>query len=155
MRADLSATGRETRDQRNLIDSASARMEQTEMQGQEGADILIVEDNDTNMAVLRIMLKKIGQVPREARDGCEGVDMALRERPRLILMDLSMPRKDGITAAREIFDALGGDAPPIVAVTASVTAEQQKTCMDAGFSEVLPKPLQFGALSAVLQRYLG
>lgn len=117
--------------------------------------ILVVEDNPANLFVLRSMLAKLGHTPLEAQDGRAGVAMSLAHRPRLVLMDLRMPAMDGIAAAEEIRAALGTDAPPIVAVTATVTSEQREHCSDAGFAAMLAKPISFTELAAVVQRHLG
>lgn len=81
--------------------------------------------------------------------------MALAYRPRLILMDLNMPRMDGLSSAREIRRRLPDHEMIIVAVTANVTDEQMKDCEDAGFAGLLPKPLDFVALGETVRRWAG
>lgn len=118
-------------------------------------DILIVDDNPTNLFVLRMMLRKLGHEALEARDGRAGVEMTLARRPRLLLLDLRMPEFDGMAAAAEIRDALGKEAPPIVAVTASVTAEQREACAASGFAGLIAKPVDFNELAEVVSRHGG
>lgn len=120
----------------------------------EGA-ILIVEDNEVNLLILRAMLRKRGYEPYVATDGAEGVAMTVRHQPRLVLMDLQMPRLDGIAAATEILTRLAGAAPVIVAVTANASDAIRATCQEAGFAEVLSKPLIFDDLIATVERHLG
>jgi CheY-like chemotaxis protein len=119
-----------------------------------GEVILIVEDNQVNMMILRAMLRKRGYEPLEAADGVEGVEMTERVRPRLVLMDLQMPRLDGIAAATEIGRRMNGSAPAMVAVTANASAEIRAECLAAGFVDVLPKPVAFDALMRTVERHL-
>jgi CheY-like chemotaxis protein len=117
--------------------------------------ILIVEDNDVNLMVLRSLLRKKGYEPLVAKDGLEGLEMALAYHPRLILMDLNMPRMDGFASAAEIRRQLPGHDIIIVAVTANVTDEQVRACNEAGFAGLLPKPLDFMELSATVRKWAG
>ena len=117
--------------------------------------ILIVEDNQVNLLILRAMLRKRGYEPVVAMDGAEGVEMTERHRPRLVLMDLEMPRLDGLAAAAEIGRRLNGSAPPIVAVTANASEDVRASCRAAGFADVLTKPIAFDALIATVERYVG
>ena len=117
------------------------------------APILIVEDNQTNALILRSMLGKHGYTSVVAHDGREGVEMTKAHRPQLVLMDLQMPRLDGFSAASEIL-AGGGDAPPIVAVTASVAEKVREACLAAGFSDVLSKPIMIDELIAMVRRHM-
>lgn len=118
-------------------------------------DILIVEDNATNLFILRSMLRKLGHRPLEATDGRAGVDMTLTHRPRLVLMDLRMPEMDGMAAAAAIRAALGDAAPPMVAVTATITPEQRASCETAGFAGLIAKPVVFGELAEIVARFAG
>ena len=115
--------------------------------------ILIVDDNSTNLFVLRMMLRKLGHDAIEAQEGEAGVEMALALRPRLVLMDLRMPHLDGMAAAARIQDALGAAAPFIVAVTASVTPEQRDACAASGFAGLIAKPIQFDELVDIVSRF--
>lgn len=117
--------------------------------------ILIVEDNAVNLMVLRALLRKKGYEPLVAKDGLEGLEMALAYRPRLILMDLNMPRMDGFASAAEIRRRLPGHDIVIVAVTANFTDEQIQACKAAGFAGLLPKPLDFVALGATVEKFAG
>lgn len=117
--------------------------------------ILIVEDNPSNLFILQAMLRKHGYEPLIARDGLEGVAMAEAHLPRLVLMDLSMPKMDGVSAALEIQRRLPGQPIAIVAVTASVTDEQRRQCDAAGFSGLLPKPINLPDLISTVHRHMG
>ena len=123
-----------------------------------GRRILIVEDNQVNAMILKAMLRRDGWDPLFAVDGVEGVEMSERFRPRLILMDLQMPRLDGFAAAREILASgpvPGVAAPPvIVAVTATPGPEVRDACVAAGFTELIAKPIEMDALLAIVRRYM-
>lgn len=116
--------------------------------------ILIVEDNQVNALILSAMLRKQGYAPEVARSGAEGVEMTGRHRPRLILMDLQMPRLDGFATASEIRRVCGDVAPVIVAVTANTGAGVAAACADAGFAGVLAKPIIYEELASTVRRCL-
>jgi CheY-like chemotaxis protein len=116
--------------------------------------VLIVEDNQVSTLILRAMLKKCGHEALVATDGQEGIDIAVRQRPRLVFMDLQMPRVDGFTAAREIRRVCDRDATVLVAATAGITPEVQHACEDAGFACILGKPIRIEELRALVERYL-
>jgi CheY-like chemotaxis protein len=115
--------------------------------------ILIVEDNRTNALILRTMLQKSGYEAVVATDGAEGVEMAERLRPRLVLLDLHMPRLDGFAAAAEIRRRAGRHAPAIIAVTANASPEVHAACLACGFGAVLSKPVFLDALIATLRGF--
>lgn len=115
--------------------------------------VLIVDDNTTNMFVLRMMLRKLGHEPIEAQEGRAGLALALERRPKLVLMDLRMPHLDGMATAACIRQELGDAAPAIVAVTATVTPEQRNACAAAGFVALIAKPVQFDELAEIMARF--
>jgi len=122
--------------------------------GPEAGGILDAEDNDANLFVIRTMLKRAGHTALVARDGVEAVEIASRERPRLVLMDISMPRMNGIDAALRIRDVITGAVPRIIAVTANATARQREACAAAGCDGFLAKPIDQAELLDVIARYV-
>ena len=133
------------------------RLEETCVKEESAADqddiILIVEDNRTSALILRTMLQKRGFQAVVATDGAEGVEMAGRLRPRLVLLDLHMPRLDGFAAAAEMRRRARPHPPAIVAVTANVSPEVHAACLACGFAAVLSKPVFLDALDATLRRF--
>ena len=114
-------------------------------------DILLVEDNKVNRLVARDMLEKGGHRVTEAHDGREGIHMAAQKRYDLILMDISMPEVDGITATMAIRSSDGPNhAAPIVALTAHALPEDLERFKAAGVNDTLVKPLTRKALAQVL-----
>jgi CheY-like chemotaxis protein len=123
--------------------------------GEPGRGILVVEDNEVNALILRAMLLKLGYEAMVASDGFEGLEIVGRLRPRLVLMDLQMPRLDGLAAASSIRAlGVGEDETVLVAVTASAAREVQNACEDAGFACILAKPIVFRELEEILSRYV-
>ncbi len=128
---------------RALIDAAARR-------------ILIVEDNQVSSMILSAMLRKAGWEPISAVDGAEGLAMSERFEPRLILMDLQMPRLDGYAATREILRTgrQRDYAPTIIAVTAAPDTRPSESWKELGFAALIEKPIDMSELLAVIRRYL-
>ncbi len=117
--------------------------------------VLMVEDNETNRFVARAMLEEEGCTVVEAVDGKDGVAKAQEERFDLILMDISMPRLDGIEAARMIRSGSGASkAVPIVCLTAHAMSETRDALHEAGVTDCLIKPLRRKNLQHVLSMVL-
>jgi signal transduction histidine kinase/ActR/RegA family two-component response regulator len=119
----------------------------------EGLRVLVVEDNPTNRLIATKILENLGASIETAEDGHEGVAAAVRGGFDLILMDVQMPRMDGMEATRQI-RAL--DSPvartPIIALTANVLAHQRDTYLAAGMNGVAAKPISPAALMAEIAR---
>lgn len=115
--------------------------------------ILVVEDNSTNSLVLESMLTSDGHAVQLACDGVEGLERAESDKFDLILMDISMPRMDGIEATRRIRAGAGPNAKtPVVALTAHVRTEDRRDLRNAGFDRVETKPLRREALRAAINQ---
>jgi signal transduction histidine kinase/DNA-binding response OmpR family regulator len=121
--------------------------------------ILVADDNSINLKVAQAMLKRLGYQSAIALNGREAVDMvshALQPGSTpyaAILMDANMPVMDGFEAARLLLTNHGQAAPPIIALTASVLAEDRQRCLDVGMQGFLPKPLRLDELAQALERY--
>lgn len=119
--------------------------------GNDALDVLVVEDNDINRVVLCEMLRRGGHRFEEARDGMEGVEMAQRGRFDAILIDLNMPRMNGVEATERIRAGHGPNKhTPIIAVTANVLPEARGRLETAGVSRVISKPITRKMLDLVL-----
>ena len=117
--------------------------------------VLVAEDNATNRLVARSMLQRLGQDVAFAEDGLAALEALSRGGFDLVLMDISMPRMDGIEATRRIRQMTGPQSRlPILALTAHAGAAERTACLDAGCNEVLTKPLELDALRRALQRWL-
>ena len=117
-----------------------------------GLSVLVVEDNEINHIIMRDMLLKLGHDVAQARDGIEGIAQAASRRFDLILMDISMPRLDGLQAAHSIRAGAGASrSTPIVAMTAHAIAEETARFLAAGMAAVLVKPITRKGLSEILR----
>ena len=103
--------------------------------------ILIVEDNDKNMKLVRDLLQVKGYTTVEAVTGEDGVRLARERRPDLVLMDIQLPGINGIEALQQLRADPATAAIPVIAVTASVMQHDRKRIMDAGFDAYVGKPL--------------
>jgi CheY-like chemotaxis protein len=116
--------------------------------------VLVVEDFEDNRFMMRRLLEMSGYRVLEAVNGEEAVETTRRERPDLILMDLSLPLLDGLAATRRIREELGLSRVPIVAVSAHDTADFHAEALGAGCNDYVTKPIDFDQLEALLQRLL-
>lgn len=117
-----------------------------------GELILIVEDHEKNRKLVRDVLQHQGYQTVESETGEEGVELARRLGPALILMDIQLPGIDGITAFRRLREDAATRAIPVMAVTASAMTHDRQTILAAGFDAYQPKPIQLRAfLEAVRQ----
>ena len=117
-------------------------------------DVLIVEDNEIDRMVAREMLEQAGCSVTESADGQDGVHAAETRQYHLILMDISMPKLDGATAAKMIRSGNGPNAEtPIVALTAHALPDDVARFREAGMADVITKPLSSERLRAVLAQY--
>jgi CheY-like chemotaxis protein len=119
-----------------------------------GGRILVVEDNDLNLRLVRDVLQHAGYVVVEARTGEQGVALAQDCAPDLILMDLGLPGIDGTEALRELRSSRVTASVPVVAVTAYAMEEDRLRTMSAGFDGYLTKPLDVLALPEQVRGYL-
>jgi two-component system cell cycle response regulator DivK len=103
--------------------------------------ILIVEDNQKNMKLVRDVLQAKGYTTIEAVTGEDGIRLAAERKPDLILMDIQLPGINGIEALRVLRANPETAAIPAVAVTASVMQQDRKHITEAGFDGYLGKPL--------------
>jgi len=118
------------------------------------ATVLVVDDHDLNRELARTLLERRGCRVLLARNGQEGTRVAKVERPDLVLMDLAMPVKDGITAARELKADPETSQIPLIAFTALAMRGDEERARKAGFDGYLTKPLEPHALDAALEKFL-
>ena len=116
--------------------------------------ILYVEDNEDNVYMLSQRLRKHGFEISIASDGEQGIAMAHRERPDLILMDLGLPVLDGWAAARLLKDSPETKEIPIIALSAHTMPGDRERALAAGCDEYEPKPVSFERLLAKIEALL-
>ena len=116
--------------------------------------ILIVEDNEKNMKLVRDILQHKGYTTVEATTGEEGWRLVQETLPDLVLMDIQLPDVDGITVLRRIRADRRFDAMPVVAVSASVMPADQTKISGSGFDAFIPKPISLKPFMAAVERFI-
>ena len=116
--------------------------------------IMVVEDYDDTRLLLKQALEGLGYSVLEASNGQEAVDLAGREHPDLILMDLDLPILDGIAATQRIRQQADLEKVPIVAVTAYPMSYTHVKAFAKGCDEYMRKPIDISDLESVVRRYL-
>lgn len=112
---------------------------------------LVAEDNVTNQVILRAMLARLGMVATFVSDGDEAVQACEKGKFDILLLDISMPKKDGVTALAEIRQrAKGRPVPPAIAVTANAMIHHLQDYRDAGFAAVVAKPIRLDDLARAI-----
>ena len=117
--------------------------------------VLYVEDNEDNVYMLKMRLELLGDFEvLSAEDGEKGCEMAVRERPDIILMDLEMPVMDGWEAARRLKSTPATIDTPIIGLSAHALAGEREKALAAGCDEFDTKPIEFDRLVATMRRVL-
>ena len=116
--------------------------------------ILVVEDNELNLKLVRDVLRYAGFDVMEARTGEQGVAMAAECRPDLVLMDLQLPGIDGTEALRQLRSSPRMQEVPVVAVTAFAMTADRERAFASGFDGYLEKPISTRELPAQVRRFL-
>lgn len=119
-----------------------------------GELILIVEDNEKNLKLVRDVLQFKGYQTVEATMAEEGIEIARTQQPALILMDIQLPGMDGITALRILRADPALQRTPVIAITASAMTHDRQRILEAGFEGYLPKPISVKQFTAEVLRVL-
>ena len=136
-------------------DDAIAR----ERRGSAQTMILVAEDNPVNQQVICAMLDGVGFSHQLAKNGAEAVEMFYETRPRLVLMDISMPLLDGLEATRKIRQIENAmeievEPVPIIGVSAHAINDDRERCLGAGMNDYIAKPISPNRLIEVIYRWL-
>lgn len=115
--------------------------------------VLIVEDYEDARGFMKFLVESYGYQVVEAADGIEAVDRVRQQHPDLILMDVSLPVVDGLTATRTIREIDFAAKIPIIAITAFGKSYYKKA-IEAGCDDLIDKPVDFDVLEPILHQYL-
>ena len=115
--------------------------------------ILIVEDNPVNLDLVMQLLEDDYEL-LTAEDGQAGVDLAIGEKPDLILLDLSLPKKSGWEVCEEVKKTLGDAVMPIIALTAHAIKGDREKALRIGFDDYVTKPIDEDLLFETIERHL-
>ena len=115
--------------------------------------VLIVEDYEDTRNFMKFLIESYGYQVIEASDGIEAVDRAKHLSPDLILMDISLPMVDGLTATKAIRESNSAAKLPIIAITAFGKSYYDRA-IEAGCNDLIDKPIDFDVLEPILHQYL-
>jgi CheY-like chemotaxis protein len=118
------------------------------------ARVLVVEDNEANLALIDYLLRAFGYAPVLANGGRDGIRIAAETRPEIILLDLWMPDMDGYAVARTIRKMPELNETRLVAVTASAMVGDRERIAAAGFDGYIQKPIDPETFIASFERFL-
>lgn len=116
--------------------------------------ILVADDNDAGRELMRTLLEMEDYVVYQAQDGNEAVEMARRLKPDVVLMDLHMPRLDGIEATRLLREDPLTRSIPVIALTASATPDERRLAVRAGCVGYILKPVDMVRFPGQLDHWL-
>jgi two-component system, cell cycle response regulator DivK len=116
--------------------------------------VLLVEDNLDNRDMMQFLLERAGYVVSTANTGLEALAAAHREKPDIILMDLSMPEMDGWTAAGEMKKDPVLASIPLIAVTAHTLPGDRRKVLESGFDSYMSKPINVRMFDLMVAKVL-
>lgn len=116
--------------------------------------LLVIEDNEQNLYLMRFLLEKNGYTVISAETGRKGIEMALAHQPLAILLDIQLPEMDGYAVAAELKHNESLSAIPIVAVTSYAMAGDRERVLAAGATGYIEKPINPESFVAEMEQYL-
>ena len=117
--------------------------------------ILIIEDNEQNLYLMRFLLEKGGFRVLEARNGRDGITRAVKERPDAILIDIQLPLMDGYSVAAELREKKELGDVPIIAVTSYAMPGDREKALQAGATDYMEKPINPDTFVGQIRAHLG
>jgi two-component system, cell cycle response regulator DivK len=118
------------------------------------AKILIIEDNQQNLYLTTFILQKHGHEIVQARNGEQGIALAVQTRPDLVLLDIQLPGMDGYTVAEELRKDPASASIPIIAVTSYAMAGDRERILEAGCTDYIEKPINPDTFHAEIAQHL-
>jgi two-component system, cell cycle response regulator DivK len=118
-----------------------------------GERVLIVEDNEKNMKLVRDVLQATGYSTLEATTGEEAIELSLSQAPALVLMDVQLPGIDGVEALEQLRQDERTSSIPVLALTAQAMSGDRDRFLDAGFDGYLSKPVDIAELLQAVREH--
>lgn len=116
--------------------------------------ILVVEDNEINMYLCSRIIKSSGYEAIEARSGEEGVELAIKEKPDLIIIDIQLPGIDGLETTKRLRKSEADGEIPIIALTSYAMAVDREKALKAGCTGYIEKPINPDTFMSEIEKYL-
>jgi two-component system cell cycle response regulator DivK len=116
--------------------------------------IMVVEDNEKNMYLICYILKDSKYEIIKATSGEEGVMLAVKEKPDLVLMDIQLPGIDGLEATKRIRETESGRNVPIIAITSYAMSGDRKKLINGGCTGYIEKPINLDILLSEIKKYI-
>jgi len=118
-------------------------------------EVLYIEDSAVNTYIVKKMLKSLGYSMIPAYDGAEGIGLAEKHNPVLMLIDLNLPDGHGLDVVKHLRRMPQFDSTPIIALTAIDSPAMKNECLEAGCNDYLEKPVSQVRLNHTIEKYLG
>jgi len=116
--------------------------------------VLVVEDNEQNLYLISFILEKMGHKVIVAKTGEEGAEIALKELPDLILMDIQLPGINGLETTRRIRASKADGDVPIIALTSYALVGDREQVLSAGCTGYIEKPINPETIMSEIEKYL-
>jgi CheY-like chemotaxis protein len=116
--------------------------------------LLVIEDNEQNLYLMRFLLEKNGFKVIEARNGREGIQMALTHKPKAVLLDIQLPEMDGYAVAKELKSHREHKEVPIIAVTSYAMVGDREQILASGAQGYIEKPIDPETFVEEIRKYL-
>ncbi len=123
-------------------------------EGVNGKRVLYIEDTFDNRILIKRVLEASGYIVDEAPDGLTGIQIAVQNRPDLVLMDINLPDIDGYEVTARLRQMEGFEKIPIVALTANVLDGDRERSLDSGCDGYIPKPVDVDELPDQIAAFL-
>jgi two-component system cell cycle response regulator DivK len=119
-----------------------------------GKKVLIIEDNEQNLYLMRFLLEKNGFMVVDATDGPKGIHAACTQQPDLILLDIQLPGMDGYSVACELRNLAALKTTPIIAVTSYAMVGDREKALNSGATDYIEKPINPFTFVEQIRRHL-
>ena len=115
--------------------------------------ILLIEDNEQNLYLVTFILEKHGYEVAQARTGLEGIEMAKKISPDMILLDIQLPLMDGYAVVSELRKFISKEETPIIAITSFAMPGDREKALEAGCTDHITKPINPDTFLISIEKY--